>query len=84
MEGGNIAMSTILNEIVTLLVGGIVAVAQGIGSAASSAVSAFFIDNTGSNPALSVYGGMVIIFAAVALSIGFTTRIFTWLTSLGN
>lgn len=77
-------MSAILTEIITLLTSGITALGQAIGASLSALVEAMFISTSGGTKALSTYGGMVIIFAGIGLAIGLCTRVFTWLTSLGN
>lgn len=78
-------MSAILSEIITLLTGGITSLGQAIGASLSALVEAMFVTTgTGGAKSLSTYGGMVIIFAGIGLAIGLCTRVFTWLTSLGN
>lgn len=59
-------MSAVLTEFITILVGGLTTMAQGIGSGIQSAVTAFFLTGQGteSSPyALSVLGGVIAIFA---------------------
>lgn len=75
-------MASILQEIISLLVGGLTQVATGIGSGLQSLVENIFLnsDKTG----LSTYGGVIVIFAGVSLAIGLCTRIVSWVTSLGN
>lgn len=77
-------MTAILTEIINLLVNGLTAYGQGIGQALSSIVSAMFIDNSGSTPVLSTFGGIVIVFAAISLAVGLTTLLFNFLTGLGK
>lgn len=76
-------MSAILNEIVTLLTGGITGVASGVGQGVSTLVSDIFIDSTGSTQALSVFGGVIVVFAGVSLAIGLCRWVMNFLTSLG-
>lgn len=59
-------MSGVLTEIITLLTSGISGMASGIGSGLQSLVSNIFLDTTGTNPALSTFGGVIVIFGAVA------------------
>lgn len=80
-EGGESRMTALLTEIIQLLFGGLTGAATALGGGANTFVTALFV---GENNTLATYGGLVVIFAGVALAIGFTTRIFTWLTSLGN
>ena len=77
-------MSAVLQEIITLLTSGLTQMAQGIGGGMSAFVSAIFLDTTGSTTALSVTGGVIVVFAAIALSIGLGRLIANWLFSLGN
>ena len=76
-------MSSILTEIVSLLVGGITGIAQGVGAGVSSLVNSIFIDSTGTTPALTAFGGIVVVFAGVALAIGLCRWVMNFLTSLG-
>lgn len=76
-------MQAILTEIVTLLTGGITGVASGVGNGVSTLVSNIFIDSTGSTQALSVFGGVIVVFAGVSLAIGLCRWVMNFLTSLG-
>lgn len=77
-------MSGVLTEIITLLTSGISGMASGIGSGLQALVSNIFLDTTGTNPALSTFGGVIVIFGGVALSIAISRFIVSWLTSWGN
>lgn len=77
-------MSAILLEIIALLTSGLVEFGTAIGSALSSMVSSIFLTGTGDAQTLSTFGGLVIIFAGIALCIGLSRFIVNWLTSLGN
>lgn len=76
-------MTAILSEIVQLLTGGITGVAGGIGSGVSTLVSDIFIDSTGDTHKLSVFGGVIVVFAGVSLAIGLCRWVMNFLTSLG-
>ena len=76
-------MTAILQEIISLLVGGITGLATGIGQGVSSLVSNIFIDSTGTTQALSTFGGVVVVFAGVSLAIGLCRWVMNFLTSLG-
>ena len=77
-------MSAILQEIVSLLVGGITGLASGIGSGVSTLVNDIFITSgTGGAQALSTFGGIVVVFAGVSLAIGLCRWVMNFLTSLG-
>lgn len=75
-------MTSVLNEIISLLVGGLVKLSEGIGGGLSSLVENIFLNSE--KTGLSTYGGVIIIFAGVSLAIGLCTKIVTWVTSLGN
>ena len=76
-------MQAILTEIVQLLTGGITGVASGVGQGVSTLVSDIFIDSTGGTQALSVFGGVIVVFAGVSLAIGLCRWVMNFLTSLG-
>lgn len=72
-------MGNVLTEVVSLLVGGIVPFATGIGQGVSDLVTYTFIDNG----ALSVFGAMIAVFAGIALAVGLSRWVMNFLTSLG-
>lgn len=76
-------MTSILNEIINILVGGLTSFGQGIGSGLQSIVTSMFLDTSGASPVLSTLGGVVTVFAAISLAVGLTTLVFQWLSSLG-
>ena len=77
-------MSAVLQEIITLLTSGITQMASGIGSGLKALVTDIFLDTTGNSTALSTFGGVIVIFGAIALAIGLSKFIVNWLTSWGN
>jgi len=80
-------MAAVLQEFVQILVSGIVSLAEGIASGVVAMAKALFLETnstTGAVEGLSVFGGIVGIFAGLALAISITTRVYTWVTSLGN
>ena len=80
-------MANVLSEFMQLLVGGISDLATGIASGVAGMAKALFLEvdgTTGAVTGLSTFGGIVAIFAGVALAVGITTRVYTWITSLGN
>lgn len=74
----------IVSQIVGIITSGITSFAQGLGSGIQAFAKALAFEGEGENQKLSVYFILVLVFAGVALTIGLTTRIFTWLSSLGN
>lgn len=77
-------MTSILNEIISLLTGGLTGIATGIGEGLQNLVTSIFLEGTGETQTLSVFGGIVIVFAGVALAVGLSRWVVSFLTSLGN
>lgn len=44
---------------------------------------ALFLDKTGETPQLSMFGGIIAIFAGIALAVGLTTLVTKFIMSLG-
>lgn len=78
-------MGTILTEIITLLTSGFTTFAAGIGTGLNQYVGAMFIE-TGAEGAqsLTVFGGLVVIFAAISLTMGLSRWVLNFITSLGG
>lgn len=77
-------MTGVLQEIITLLTSGLSSMATGIGGGFQAFVSNIFLDSTGTTPVLSVTGGIIVVFAAIALSIGLGRLVANWLFGLGK
>lgn len=79
-------MATVLSEFVNILVSGITSLATGIAGGVVAMAKALFLEvsDAGAVTGLSIFGGIVAIFAGLALATGITTRVYTWVTSLGN
>lgn len=78
-------MAEVLQQFIEILVGGITQLAEGIATGVVSMTKALFLEyNEGTLVGLSVFGGVVAIFAGLALAIAITTRVYTWIVSLGN
>ena len=77
-------MTAVLQEIISLLVGGISQMATGIGQGLDALVTSIFLDSTSATPALSTFGGLIVVFAGIALAIGLSRFVVNWVTSLGN
>lgn len=58
-------MSSVLSELVDILVGGLNSMATGIAGGLNAMAQALFIDNTGTTPKLTTFGGIVAIFRSV-------------------
>ena len=79
-------MDTILTEIISILTGGITGIASGIGSGLGELAQSIFLEvgETGTIEGMSVFGGLIVVFAGVALAIGLSRWVVNWVTSLGN
>ena len=80
-------MQNVLTEIISLLTGGITGVAQGIGTGLAELTQQVFLTGTGTEVdpyKLSVFGGVVIVFAGVSLAVGLSKMVVNWIQSLGN
>lgn len=77
-------MEAILSEIVTLLVSGISSFGTGLAGGIGSFIQSLFIDSTGDTMKLAITGGVITVFAAIALTTGITEKIWYWLSSLGG
>lgn len=77
-------MTTILTEIISILVGGISGIATGIGEGLANLVTSIFLQ-VGAEGAmeLSTFGGVIIVFAGISLAIGLSRWVVNWVTSLG-
>jgi len=77
-------MTAVLQEIITLLTSGLSQMATGIGAGFQSFMSAIFLDTSGTTTVLSVTGGLIVVFAAIALSIGLGRLCANYLFGLGK
>ena len=77
-------MGDVLTEIIGLLTEGISSMAAGIGEGLGNLVQSRFLDTSADVTKLSVFGGVVVIFAGVALAIGLSRLVVGWVTSLGG
>lgn len=74
----------IVGEIVDILVSGLADLGAGIGAGVSGFVQNLAFTTSGGTTTLSVFLVMICVFGAIALAVGLTTKIFNWLSSLGN
>lgn len=70
----------IVEAIVDILVSGLTGIGEGIGGALSSMATAIFIGAEG----LTVFGVLIIVFAAISLGLSLTRWVLNFITSLGN
>lgn len=74
----------IVTQIVQILVSGIVGLGEGIGEGLSSLVQNIFFTTTGDTQTMSVFGIMIVVFAAISLAVGLSRLIVRWLSSIGG
>ena len=77
-------MTALLTEIISLLMGGITGVASALGQGLSALAGGIFTVTTEGVTSLSVFGGLIIIFAAISLALGLGRWVVNFVTSLGN
>ena len=77
-------MTAVLQEIISLLTSGLSQMAQGIGSGFQAFMGSIFLDTSGTTTTLSVTGGLIVVFAAIALSIGLGRLCANYLFGLGK
>ena len=79
-------MTTVLTEIINLLVSGISGIATGIGQGLANLVQSIFLEvgENGAVEGLSTFGGVIVVFAGVSLAIGLSKLVVHWVTSLGS
>lgn len=76
-------MSAVLSEIITLLTAGLTQMATGIGGGLTALVTSIFLEGEGDAQKLSVFGGVIVVFAGISLAIGLSRWVVNWVTSLG-
>lgn len=78
-------MTALLGEIIELLTSGLTQMASGIGGGLQALVTSIFLEQGAEGAtSLSVFGGLIVIFAGIALAIGLSRWVTNWVTSLGN
>lgn len=73
----------LMNDIITILVGGITQVGTAIGQGLSSLVTNIFTVGTEGAMALSTFGTVIVIFAGISLALSLCYLIVHWISSLG-
>ena len=74
----------LMNDIITILVGGITQVGTAIGQGLSSLVTSIFtVTGTGGAVELSTFGTVIVIFAGISLAFSLCYLIVHWVSSLG-
>lgn len=75
-------MTAILGQIIEILIAGITGIASGIGSGLTTLAQSIFLSAEAGS--LSVFGGLVVVFAGISLAIGLCRWVVDWITSLGS
>lgn len=74
----------ILTEIVSILVGGITGIAEGVGVGLSTLAQSIFLEaGTDGATTLSVMGTLIVVFAGISLAMGLCRWVLNFVTSLG-
>lgn len=76
--------TAILTEIISLLVGGITGIANGIGQGLSTLATSIFLSGTGEGQTLSTFAILICVFAGISLAVGLSRLIVGWVSSLGG
>lgn len=77
------SVTTILQEIISIITGSLTGIAQAIGEALTTAVTAImFTTAEGTITGLSTFGIVVLIFAGLSLSFSLTRLVYRFVTSL--
>lgn len=77
-------MDEILIEIIQLMTGGISTMAGAIGSGLNELAQSIFLTGEPGSETLSIFGGLVVVFAGISLAIGLGRLVLNWLQSFGN
>lgn len=80
--------TTLLSEIISILVGGISGIATGVGQGLSTLANSIFLQTVGEGASavtsLSTFGALIVIFAGIALAMGLCRWVVNFVTSLGQ
>ena len=78
-------MTTLLQEIISILVAGITGLATGIGGGLTALVKSIFLEVSAEGAVtLSTFGGLIVVFAGISLAVGLSRWVVNWVTSLGS
>lgn len=76
--------TAIVESIIDTLTSGIVGIGEGIGQGLSSLAESIFLTGTGESQTISVFGTLIIVFAAISLGLALCRWVLNFITSLGN
>ena len=74
------SLLTILQTIISIMTGGITGIASGIGEGLSTLTQSIFL----TNGELSLFAGVVFVFAGISLAMSLCRWVVNFITSLGN
>lgn len=74
----------IMQEIISILTGGLVEVGQAMGEGISAMATSVFLTGTGDTQTLSVFGTLVVIFAGISLALALTRWVINFVASFGQ
>lgn len=80
-------MIAFMQQIIGILVGGITGIASGIGEGLQTLVTNIFVSGAGTTESpytLTVFGGLIIVFAGISLAIGLCRFVMNFVSSFGN
>lgn len=77
-------MAAVLTELVNIMVGAVTTLGTGVAQGVVAICTALFIDNSGTSMALSIFGGIVAVFAGISLAIGVSKLVYHFIASLGG
>lgn len=82
-------MSSVLTEIIGIITGGLTTMATNIGQGLQNFVQSIFVTSTTSTSgdttySLTVFGGVVCIFAGIGLAVSLGRLVLGWVMSLGG
>lgn len=75
-------MTAILDQIIDILIAGITGIASGVGQGLTTLAQSIFLGTEAGT--LSVFGGLVVVFAGISLAMGLCRWVVNWITSLGS
>lgn len=74
----------IMQEIISILTGGLVEIGEAMGSALSNMATAVFLTGTGEAQTLSTFGTLIVIFAGISLALSLTRWVINFVASFGQ
>lgn len=81
-------ISTILNGAIGILTDGITGIATGVGQGLSTLVQNIFLQTVGTGSdattTISLFGGVIFLFASISLGIGLCRWVVNWITGFGS